>query len=448
MTDKIKVVYSWIGPNGPLWNTELPNILGLGEVAEGSSNINSTFFMGESTWQELFSKCQSEYELSSAFQIEGNSDDIFVYPFTLSWRIPVSMYFCGKTGLLEFSHTPSKIIDLVKNKNGFFLIDNGVEAFLDDNILDSMYSYFEGIHGIPMHKIIWLTGAANAKQIHLKYLRNRDRSPKQGLWQTQEDDTKDCLTLKTYLGSAYIFDRYLKDEPNYNTDFIPEKLFLMWNRRYRDHRLEIALILEDLNLIDRSYVSFYKENLESLGITFQREVREKNLCGSLGISQEVAERFQNKLPLILDGENDIAVMCQDNDNRNRHYYQNSLISLVTETNFEQEQVSLTEKSFKPIKEKHPFIIVGGFNVLRYLRELGFKTFSDFWSEDYDNEIDPGTRRDKIRSTLTEISKWNHDDILRFRKNVEPILKHNYEVMKEINIENFLKELSEVIKNKI
>ena len=33
--DKIKIIYGWFGPNGPLWNTELPNILTFASTAEG-----------------------------------------------------------------------------------------------------------------------------------------------------------------------------------------------------------------------------------------------------------------------------------------------------------------------------------------------------------------------------------------------------------------------------
>ncbi len=41
--DKTKVVYSWIGPRGPIWNTELPNILSLTCVSF-NAQVDSRFF--------------------------------------------------------------------------------------------------------------------------------------------------------------------------------------------------------------------------------------------------------------------------------------------------------------------------------------------------------------------------------------------------------------------
>ena len=32
----------------------------------------------------------------------------------------------------------------------------------------------------------------------------------------------------------------------------------------------------------------------------------------------------------------------------------------------------------------PFVVVGQKHTLKYLHSLGFKTYSDLWSEDYDN----------------------------------------------------------------
>ena len=68
------------------------------------------------------------------------------------------------------------------------------------------------------------------------------------------------------------------------------------------------------------------------------------------------------LPLVLDGETNVNQMCQDFDNAARNYYQNSLVSIVTETNFDSPELTLTEKSFKPAKEKHPFMIMGSYRM--------------------------------------------------------------------------------------
>ena len=37
MSDKIRIAYNWIGPRGPIPNTEVPNILNLASVAQKST---------------------------------------------------------------------------------------------------------------------------------------------------------------------------------------------------------------------------------------------------------------------------------------------------------------------------------------------------------------------------------------------------------------------------
>ena len=60
--DKIKIVYSWFGPRGPLWNTELPNILTFASYAEGvNPNMESRNFWVDDVWGKQFSKAKDKY---------------------------------------------------------------------------------------------------------------------------------------------------------------------------------------------------------------------------------------------------------------------------------------------------------------------------------------------------------------------------------------------------
>jgi hypothetical protein len=91
---------------------------------------------------------------------------------------------------------------------------------------------------------------------------------------------------------------------------------------------------------------------------------------------------------------------------------------------------LTEKTFKSIAMKMPFIMYGQPFILRRLREYGYRTFSDFWDESYDEEIDPALRADKLVNTvkkLTELSDKEFGDLLVQTKD---IVEYNYRVFKE------------------
>ena len=100
--------------------------------------------------------------------------------------------------------------------------------------------------------------------------------------------------------------------------------------------------------------------------------------------------------------------------------------LVTETvagDDHHGHVFLTEKTFKPILLKMGFVIAGRMGVLKKLRDLGFKTFSDYWDESYDTIDWWPDRRDALVKTIEDI-------ILNDVHVPLDILEYNYNVLKE------------------
>lgn len=436
MTDKTKLVYNWIGPRGPLWNTELPNILSFAGASE-QCQVNSHFWWNDDTWLTLFRHASDSYEVCSSFNISLDDDRFFIYPFSLSWRVPFESYFLGKTGILEFSHMPGHLMSLLREKNGYILINHSVEAFMGPGYISSLHSYFGCTHGIPLHKIIYVTGCINSAEMYEKYC--NDYNVPEG--------KEHRLTIVSYPSSQVIFRPNLEEsEPVYDTETVPEKLFLMWNRRYRSHRIILALILETLDLIDRTYISFSEMNIERQTKSFMQSIPHGVMQNwSMNIPITTIAKLNARLPLIIDNETNINQMCEDRGNVSRPYYQNSLISLITETNFDNDEVTLTEKSYKPIKEKHPFIIVGVNGALKGLRKSGFKTFSDFWDESYDEIVDAGQRMQAIRNVIEYISTWDNDRILDFKRRVKPILEHNFNLLKESSPRTMALEINNIIR---
>lgn len=427
MDDKIKICYSWIGPRGPIWNTELPNVLSLACVSEGTQTTSHKFW-ADDLWNRLFSPRKHLFDMYPSIAMEIDDNRPFIVPYSLTWRTDFRNYFCGNTGILEFAHMPWHLMRLIRHHNGYILIDHSVEAFMGDDYLNALHGYFKGIHSLPLHKIIYLTGAMNAQDMYNKYC---DRY---GIANTKDER----LTIVAYPSSQQIFSTNIHNgslvEPTYDENTVPEKLFLMWNRRFRRHRIEMALSLEKNNLVDRSYISFNYVDLERPTVNFDTAINLPYLLnpdrGQLGITEDVINRFRMKLPLVLDGETDVNQMCEDNGSPTRKYYQNSLVSIVTETHFTETEVTLTEKSFKPIKEKHPFMIVGVPGTLKALRSMGFKTFGDFWNEDYDDIDCPIVRMQHIAFAQEQIGKWTNEQILEFRRKVKPIVEHNFQMLKQ------------------
>lgn len=75
-------------------------------------------------------------------------------------------------------------------------------------------------------------------------------------------------------------------------------------------------------------------------------------------------------------------------------------------------------------------MVGVAGALRSMQNLGFKTFDEFWDESYDEEQDYKLRLYKIVKVCKEISEWDNNKILEFKKKVKPIVEHNYNVLQQ------------------
>lgn len=83
-------------------------------------------------------------------------------------------------------------------------------------------------------------------------------------------------------------------------------------------------------------------------------------------------------------------------------YEDTVFNLVSETNDVNNEVFMTEKIWKPIIAKQPFVVHGNYLYLQKLREMGFKTFTKFIDESYDLEKDRDKRIDKIVSLCEDI----------------------------------------------
>ena len=108
----------------------------------------------------------------------------------------------------------------------------------------------------------------------------------------------------------------------------------------------------------------------------------------------------------------------------------SFVFLVTETCYFQTKTHLTEKIFKPIVLRMPFILAGCAHNLEYLRSYGFKTFSDYWDESYDAIEDPVERLEAIVQVIKQLSKLSAKEQKAMLLDMEPILEHNYQLFND------------------
>jgi len=104
----------------------------------------------------------------------------------------------------------------------------------------------------------------------------------------------------------------------------------------------------------------------------------------------------------------------------------SLLYLVSETVATGRRHHLTEKIFKPICLRMPFVLHSTHGSLEFLRSYGFRTFGDIWDESYDTEPDDTQRIKKIADLLTELDSLSQEQKQAMFARARDICEHNYQ----------------------
>lgn len=110
---------------------------------------------------------------------------------------------------------------------------------------------------------------------------------------------------------------------------------------------------------------------------------------------------------------------------NRRLFQQCFLQVVTETTYNYPVPFFSEKTSKPILNKRPFVIVGPVGSLANLRSIGFKTFSNFWNEDYDNILDPGARLTAIADLIESVCSKSINELQNLCIEMSDVLNYNF-----------------------
>jgi hypothetical protein len=107
----------------------------------------------------------------------------------------------------------------------------------------------------------------------------------------------------------------------------------------------------------------------------------------------------------------------------------SLIFVVTDTPFQSDPLLFTtEKTWKPMLLKMPFILLSNAGTLQYLKSLGYKTFDHMWSEQYDTIQDKDQRMNAVCELIKKLSHMSDHDLKKLVQQNYHILEHNYKLL--------------------
>lgn len=246
---------------------------------------------------------------------------------------------------------------------------------------------------------------------------------------------------------------YFSDKRIYGNDLEQFKLpyddttqrktkYINFNRVPRTHRSIMFAECSRRNILENSYTSFdVFENVkattveEFINTSYDVEIdteENKNM-----MTEEFSKHW-NSFPMVINRskERDNPVDICTDDIR---FFRNSYFSLVSETCFYTvpdvddlsnytnywNGVFFSEKLFKPLVYKHPFILLGAYKSLDKLRQMGYETFHPYLDETYDSVEDDNTRLKMVADTVEKLYNTSDDDWLYIMKKIKPIIEHNF-----------------------
>lgn len=308
-------------------------------------------------------------------------------------------------------------LDKIRHEKLFLILDFSLESSF--HFVDSIYTHIIGNLNVPEKNILLVSSS---------------------------HDFKDYVIAKaSYFNKKPIYTEFYSFFEKLSRNFVRQfniendspllkphkKLYINLNRLGRQHRIALLALLYNNNLLNDGYNSFVLEtetDLYKVKRSWQQCLTESNnFFSKLNLLD--AMPLESQLPLMLD-TNDFAKNLAYTDQQPiKKFIDESLLSLVTETNFVSgTPLFLTEKIFKPIGMKHPFIVVSRPYTLKFLKSLGYKTFDMLIDESYDNEEDDSLRLLKIVAELQRLKKLSVEDIQNFKHNALPIVEHNFNVL--------------------
>ena len=184
--------------------------------------------------------------------------------------------------------------------------------------------------------------------------------------------------------------------------------FLYLNKATRAHRLKLYSKLKDAGTLDNSIYSF---------TMLDEPVRLEKKYELPGIDPKDYPRWGK--------DQDIYELP----------YIDTVCSIVSETNDNDYEVFMTEKIWKPIMAQHVFVVHGNHLYLQRLREIGFRTFGNYFDESYDLERDTNKKIDKIATLMKELKSTCDDGSIVERGNkkwqdiylqTKALRQHNYD----------------------
>ena len=228
-----------------------------------------------------------------------------------------------------------------------------------------------------------------------------------------------------------IYDQYIQNQSFFeNLDYTIVKRFSIFTRRYHGDRLSLFLKLindDTLKHCEYTFTNFSPEMraYPDPWITIE-EIKNLPITKTYSQTNRNIDRWIDGLPYCLD----VHDLRQSFPLGIYERYSRAGINVVVETvpvhrnDKHTQNIMITEKTWKAIVSKKPFMLYAPSGSLELLKKEGFKTFDSFIDECYDRTDIIDEKQDMIVSQLKKFSKLTDAEYNREIENFSRITSLN------------------------
>lgn len=344
-----------------------------------------------------------------------NSDENYIYAINF-----YNVDFIESNKHIGFKCIQPSVLDDVRNNKAKIVLHCSTEGYSGSNLdrhkheLDIIQDWIDTAD-LPPQNIVYING---------NMLSDKIKSSK----------------VKYQIHGISVMDGWLVntdiiDLNNYSViDFKPEDnsyLYLNLTREPRPHRVYLlaSLVVDNLfNSGKNSFNMLYANNHN--GHLAQDIIRDPLYNFTKPNIMEGANYIDSIGKQIVDIDNTDMLTAVTSSTKT--IYEQTFLSIITETIVLSNTILISEKTWKAIAIGHPFMIVGSPGILKQLKELGYKTFDRWIDESYD---DADTISEKVGIICNNLATFN-------TKSVSELIEIRNEMKKicVFNQQHFVNEL--------
>lgn len=314
------------------------------------------------------------------------------------------LYLIMYHALCEGFYLPPGVVELIQNNRGVLVIDYTLETMMespDMYVHNARYQDFINIRNqirkyqLPADRVIVITGNLKLES------QPEFRVINECLWRWTAPSTNQQTKHEIVRDIALRKPRQHK--------------FMCLMRRPNDSRTTFAYQAFRQGFREHGLITSWFNSQPGHQFYYPRE-RVEQWSSRVGQSHDPHSviKFYMSLPWMYDFEP--GQEMTENPNcitRGKQYdlFRNSYVNVVHETFYyhQQNQLFLSEKSFKSVNMLQPFLVFGHPGTLEWMRSQGYYTFGDWWDESYDGETNDDVRYQK----LLDIVKWISEQSLEY-----------------------------------